>query len=75
MDKKKKYNRPIIERFAIDKSISLAMESDPNGLDDGNWDDWGDAPSPAPPGGGTTFSGSKIEKQDAPNTFEQNPFK
>ena len=71
MDKKKKYNSPIIERFAIDKSISLAMESDPNGLDDG-WDDWGIPPSG---GGGKSFSGSKIEKEDTPNAFEENPFK
>ena len=73
MIKKKIYNSPIIEKFAIDKSISLAMGS-PNGQDEG----WGGWNTPSPPvnnSGGESLSGSKVEKNEPTNTFEQNPFK
>ena len=72
MDKKKKYNSPIIEKIAIDKSISLAMQTgkpDQDNPGGGGWD-WGD-----PPGGGKTFPSSTIEQKDTPNAFEENPFK
>ena len=70
---KKKYNSPIIERFAIDKSISLAMQTGLPGDQDGEgWDDWG---LPPPGSGGNGISGSKAEKKESTNTFEQNPFK
>ena len=72
MDKKKKYISPIIERFAIDKSISLVMQS-PGGQDEG-WDIIDDPPVVVG-GSGKTFSGSKIERTESSNTFEQNPFK
>ena len=71
---KKIYNTPIIERIAIDQYISLAMKSftEGGGIDPDDPDDW-DLPPAG--GGGKSFSGSKIEKEDAPNAFEENPFK
>jgi len=72
MVKKKKYNIPIIERVAIDKSISLAMQS-PGGQDDG-WGGW-NSPSPPVNDGGESLSGSKKEKNETQSSFEQNPFK
>ena len=73
---KKIYNTPTIERTIIDVSISLMMDSftedDQGGVNPDNPDDWD-----LPPAGvsGKTFSGSKIEKTESTNTFDQNPFK
>ena len=74
MNKKKKYNSPLIERIDIDKSISLVMLSEHTGVDPGGPFGPGGGGNPSP-SGGNNFSGSKIEKKDSPSTFEQNPFK
>ena len=75
MNSKRLYITPLINRIAIDKTISIAMatESEPTDPDD-DWDPWG-KPPPPPSGIGSDSPPSQFNKPIVPNSFEDNPFK